>query len=116
MGSGCHDAFGANVIAHTHQVWYLGRGRCIGIRVGCFAGRATAVYAVPVPGHAHHAPAALAAAAKEVGLPGLVADTVPAAIAEIGKGADRARPPVVLVAGSLYLAGSVLQANGQDAG
>jgi len=81
-----------------------------------FAGRVTAVYAVPVPGHDHHAPAAIAAAAKEVGLPGLVADDVPAAIAEIGKAADRSRPPVVLAAGSLYLAGGTLQANGQDAG
>ncbi len=81
-----------------------------------FAGRATAVYGVPVPGHEHHPALALAAAAKEVGLPGLVADSAPAAIEAIAKGADRARPPVVLVAGSLNLAGGVLQANGQDAG
>ncbi len=82
-----------------------------------FAGRATAVYAVPVASHAHHAPADLARLAKETaGLPGVTAASVEAAIAEIARSSDRARPPVVLVAGSLYLAGGVLQANGQDAG
>ena len=81
-----------------------------------FAGRATAVYAVPVPGHAHHAPADLARLAKDNGLPGLAAAGIDAAIEEIAKGADRGRPPVVLVTGSLYLAGGVLQTNGQDAG
>ena len=81
-----------------------------------FAGRATAVYAVPVDGHAHHDPAALARLAKDTGLPSVAAASVEAAIAEIARSADRTRPPVVLVAGSLYLAGGVLVANGQDAG
>ena len=81
-----------------------------------FAGRATAVYAVPVPGHEHHSPDDIAARARDTGLPGETALNVEAAIAEIAKGADRARPPVVLVVGSLYLAGGVLLANGQDAG
>ena len=81
-----------------------------------FAGRATAVYPVPVPGHAHHDPADLVRLARETGLPGSAAADVPAALAAIAKSADRARPPVVLVAGSLYIAGGVLTANGQDAG
>ena len=81
-----------------------------------FAGRATAVYPVPVPGHAHHDPAELVRLARETGLPGSAAADVPAALAAIAKSADRSRPPVVLVAGSLYIAGGVLTANGQDAG
>ena len=77
-----------------------------------FAGRATAVYAVPVAGHDSHDPVALAGIAKDAGLPGLAAADVGDALAQIARGADRARPPVVLIAGSLYLAGEVLAANG----
>jgi dihydrofolate synthase/folylpolyglutamate synthase len=77
-----------------------------------FAGRATAIYAVPVPNHESHDPALLAGLAKEAGLPGIVAGDVADALAQIGRGADRARPPVILIAGSLYLAGEVLAANG----
>lgn len=78
-----------------------------------FAGRATAVYTVPIPGHAAHSPEELARTARETGLPGIVAADVGEALAAIAKGADRARPPVVLITGSLYLAGSVLAQNGQ---
>ena len=78
-----------------------------------FAGRVTAVYAVPIAGHAVHAPEVLVARAREAGLPGIVAADVAGALTAIARGADRARPPVVLVAGSLHLAGMVLAANGQ---
>ena len=54
----------------------------------------------------------LAGIAKDAGLPGLAAADVGDALAQIARGADRARPPVVLIAGSLYLAGEVLAANG----
>ena len=81
-----------------------------------FAGRATAVYTVPIEGHAGHPPEELARAAQEVGLPGQASADVASALAEIARSADRARPPVVLVAGSLYLAGTTLAANGQNAG
>ncbi len=77
-----------------------------------FAGRATAVYTVPVAEHEAHEPTALAAVAKDIGLPGIAATDVPDALAQIARGADRARPPVVLIAGSLYLAGEILRANG----
>lgn len=77
-----------------------------------FAGRATAVYAVPIPGHPCHPPALLAQQAKEIGLPGLTAASVAEALQMIANGADRARPPVVLITGSLYLAGQVLAENG----
>jgi dihydrofolate synthase / folylpolyglutamate synthase len=77
-----------------------------------FAGRATAVYAVPIADHAAYEPPALAGIAKDAGLPGLAAADVADALTQIARGADRARPPVVLIAGSLYLAGEVLAANG----
>lgn len=77
-----------------------------------FAGRATAVYTVPIAEHEAHDPTALAAIAKDAGLPGIATTGVADALAQIARGADRARPPVVLIAGSLYLAGEVLTANG----
>ncbi len=77
------------------------------------AGRAATIHAVPVPGHEHHAPAALAAAARAAGLTGRAADGVAPALGWIARHADRAQPPVVLVMGSLYLAGEVLAGNGQ---
>ena len=81
-----------------------------------FAGRATAVYTVPIAGHEAHDPVTLAAVARDAGLPGLPATDVADALAQIARGADRARPPVVLIAGSLYLAGEVLSANGYTPG
>lgn len=77
-----------------------------------FAGRVTAAYAIPIEGHDCHSPDALAATAKEAGLPGLTATSVADALTQIARGADRSRPPVVLIAGSLYLAGTVLAENG----
>ena len=76
-----------------------------------FGGRTATVHAVPVPGHDHHQPAALAAAARGAGLVGLAAEGPEQAIDWIGRHADRAQPPVVLVLGSLYLAGAVLALN-----
>lgn len=81
-----------------------------------FGNRAATLHAVPVPGHAHHPPADLAAAARGSGLAGMVASDVEAALGWIARHADRARPPIVLVMGSLYLAGEVLRANGQAPG
>ncbi len=78
-----------------------------------FAGRATAVYTVPIPGHASHPPEVLIARAREAGLPGIAAADVGEALTAIARGADRARPPTVLITGSLHLAGAVLAANGQ---
>lgn len=65
------------------------------------------VVAVPVPGHAHHAPADLAKAARSLGLTADVA-TDPAAALDL---LARSEPEAVLIAGSLYLAGTVLAAN-----
>ena len=84
--------------------------------LGAFRGRALTLHAIPVPDHEHHAPAALAATAREAGLNALTAENVEDALSWIARHADRARPPVVLIAGSLYLAGAVLKANRQEPG
>ncbi len=81
-----------------------------------FAGRATSVLGVPVPDHATHAPEAIATAARDVGLPAEPSPGLAEALAVIARAADRARPPVILVTGSLHLAGAALAANGQSAG
>ena len=78
-----------------------------------FRGRALTLHPVPVPGHDHHAPAGLAAAAKEAGLNASPAESVEDALAWIARYADRSHPPVVLIMGSLYLAGEMLRANDQ---
>ena len=65
------------------------------------------VVAVPVPGHAHHALADLARAARALGLTADVASDPAAALDLLA----RSEPEAVLIAGSLYLAGTVLAAN-----
>jgi len=76
-----------------------------------FSGRTATVHAVPVPGHAHHRPTALAAVARAAGLVGLSAADPVQALDWIARQADRAAPPIVLIAGSLYLAGEMLALN-----
>ena len=68
---------------------------------------------MPVPGHVHHSPEALAAAAREAGLNAMASSDVEEALHWIARHADRAQPPIVLILGSLYLAGDVLKRNGQ---
>jgi dihydrofolate synthase/folylpolyglutamate synthase len=78
-----------------------------------FRGRALTVHAIPVPDHEHHAPEALAAVAREAGMSAMVCAGAEDALRWIARHADRSRPPVVLIMGSLYLAGAALAANGQ---
>jgi len=78
-----------------------------------FRGRSLTVHTIPVPGHEHHSSEALAAAAREAGLPAMPAASVEDALKWIARHADREHPPVVLVMGSLYLAGEVLAPNGE---
>ncbi len=75
-----------------------------------FAGSAVRIHGVPVPGHAHHDARAIGDAARAAGLKAGAADDTAAALAAIGQGAGP--PPVVLIGGSLYLAGRALDANG----
>lgn len=81
-----------------------------------FRGRSVTFHTVPVEGHAHHAPATLAAMAREQGITALPARGVEDALGWIGRHADRAAPPIVLILGSLYLAGEILRKNGQAPG
>lgn len=81
-----------------------------------FSGRAAGVIAVPIPGHAHHAPDALAADAAACGLNAAPADGLMAALKAIAAAADPEKPPLVLITGSLHLAGHALALNGQSAG
>jgi dihydrofolate synthase/folylpolyglutamate synthase len=77
-----------------------------------FAGLARRVVAVPIPGQEKSFPPdAVADAARAVGIPAQSADDVEAALAAIGR-FGLAPPPRILIAGSLYLAGAVLAANG----
>ncbi len=78
-----------------------------------FAGRQATLHAVPVAGHDCHAPAELAQIARANGLHARTAAGVGDALGWIARHADAAAPPYVLVLGSLYLAGVVLEANGQ---
>jgi len=78
--------------------------------VACLAPIARSLTGVPVPGHGFHAPAHLAALAGAIGR---AAPDVPSALAAVAASADPAAPLAVLVCGSLYLAGIVLEANGQ---
>jgi dihydrofolate synthase/folylpolyglutamate synthase len=78
-----------------------------------FRGRSLTVHTIPVPDHEHHAPAELAAVARDAGLSAMTATGVADALGWIARHADRDRPPLVLIMGSLYLAGTVLAANGQ---
>lgn len=72
-----------------------------------FAESGARIHAVPVPGHACHDGATIAAAAARVGLVCDAAVDVPSALAAL----DRT-PATVLIAGSLYLAGQVLADSG----
>jgi len=67
---------------------------------------------VPVPGHPHHPTEVLAMMARTLGLSAGTAETPAEALQRIEGGGTANRAPVVLIAGSLYLAGRVLEANG----
>jgi dihydrofolate synthase / folylpolyglutamate synthase len=81
-----------------------------------FGRRSTTLHSVPVPGHDHYPPLDLAALGRSAGLTGRTEEDVASALSWIGRHADQAQPPIVLVMGSLYLAGEVLRANGQPPG
>jgi len=75
-----------------------------------FAGSGAHIHAVPVEGHAHHDPAAVIATAGEVDLSADAAPDARTALTTIA--AEKGEQPLVLIGGSLYLAGTVLAANG----
>ncbi len=71
-----------------------------------FKGIATHFTAVPVPGHPCHPPEDLATIARDLGMESNTAPDIETAL-------TRSTAPVTLFLVSLYLAGSVLKANGQ---
>jgi dihydrofolate synthase/folylpolyglutamate synthase len=78
-----------------------------------FRNRAITLHPIPVPGHAHHSPSALASVGREAAMSAVPAEDVESALGWIARHADRAEPPIVLILGSLYLAGEILRKNGQ---
>jgi dihydrofolate synthase/folylpolyglutamate synthase len=77
-----------------------------------FKGLAREIIAIPVAGdHAGRAPAEIVALARGLGCDSTEAASMEAALTGIA-GRDWPSPPRILVAGSLYLAGAVLAANG----
>jgi dihydrofolate synthase/folylpolyglutamate synthase len=77
-----------------------------------FAPIARSLTAVPVPGHPHHAPAVLARLASDRGVQTTgIASDLATALRLIAGRTDPGTPPVVLILGSLYLAGTALEAN-----
>ena len=111
---GGHNPAAAGVIADHFQ------GRPLRIVLGllankdasgvlkAFGGQDVTFHTVPVPGHEHYAPEALARMAGEAGFNATPAADVANALARIGSEGGTAP---VLVMGSLYLAGTVLKAN-----
>jgi len=74
------------------------------------AGLLDQVIAVPIPEEEGAAsPAFLAGAATDLGISGVLAKDVHTALETIASKANPERPPFVLIAGSLYLAGRVLR-------
>ncbi|MBH0014629.1 hypothetical protein I6F66_21520, partial [Pseudoalteromonas sp. NZS100_1] len=80
-----------------------------------FGGRIAHIHALPVPGHDHHPPERFAAVAARWGIGCTAHDDPQAAIAAIAQDAAQAQDaaPIILIAGSLYMAGEILRLNGQ---
>lgn len=78
------------------------------------ADRLASITAVPVPGHAHHAPEELANLGRRLGIPTVdTAGDVAGALAALATRIGPAKRSAVLILGSLYLAGTVLEANAE---
>ncbi|MBW6523641.1 bifunctional folylpolyglutamate synthase/dihydrofolate synthase [Sphingomonas sp. RHCKR47] len=72
------------------------------------------VIGVPVPDHASHAPDSLAQVAQELGIPvSTTADNVAEALTMAAPQPEGGSSPMILIAGSLYLAGEVLARNNE---
>jgi dihydrofolate synthase/folylpolyglutamate synthase len=77
-----------------------------------FTGLARRIMAVPIPQQDKSLPAeTIAEVARAVGIPAQASDDVASALSAIGR-FELAPPPRIVIAGSLYLAGEVLKANG----
>ena len=118
---GAHNPNAAQPVARALRT--LAKGRPVTLVLGMLANKDAEavigilspslghVVAIPVPGHAHHAPESLAAIARAFGKTADIAATPVDALDRIA--ASGTAPHLVLIAGSLYLAGEVLAANDQ---
>ena len=116
---GAHNPAAAKPLAKALR--RIARGRPVTLITGMLANKdapgvlrelaaqITHVIAVPVPGHAHHPPESLADIARSLGLAAATASSFDAAIATLDD-----VPHLVLIAGTLYLAGEVLAANDEQ--
>ncbi|KQR84043.1 bifunctional folylpolyglutamate synthase/dihydrofolate synthase [Sphingomonas sp. Leaf343] len=114
---GAHNPSAAAPVARALRT--IARGRPVTLVLGMLANKDAAdvlrllspsvahVVAVPVAGHAHHVPRDLAGVAVRFGLEVTTAMTLEEALSHVRQ------PAPVLIAGSLYLAGEALAANGE---
>jgi dihydrofolate synthase/folylpolyglutamate synthase len=122
LDGGHNASAGAAIAAALPRLTGIGAGRRLTVVLGMLANKDAAGFlapfaatidtlvALPVPGHAHHTPAALGAVAAALGIPHhRCAGSIGEAIAQLA--AASPPPSTVLIAGSLYLAGEVLKAN-----
>lgn len=118
---GGHNPAAGNAIAHSlgatgegpvHVVLGMLSNKDAAGLLAPIAPRIASLMAVPVPDHEHHAPADLAASAAALKIG--ETSTAPDVAAALRKLGNKSRQPLtVLILGSLYLAGAVLDANGQ---
>lgn len=119
---GGHNPHAARALARELAAWKKADGKPIYLLTGmieskdpkgflkALAPHVTAAWCAPVPGdHAFIPPGRLAGLARDGGLRATTKPSLDAAIAAIA----RRRPGHVLIAGSLYLAGAVLKAEGR---
>jgi dihydrofolate synthase/folylpolyglutamate synthase len=112
---GAHNPSAAKPVARALRT--IAKGRPVTLVLGMLANKDAAaalrllapsvaqVIGVPVNGHAHHSPEWLADQAAAFGLPAATATTPQSALSQV------AGAGLVLIAGSLYLAGEALAAN-----
>jgi len=79
--------------------------------LNCFSGLARHLFALPISGETSRKPEEIVAAAERAGLHAEAATNIQDALKKIAV-LQMEAPPRVLIAGSLYLAGEVLSANG----
>lgn len=119
---GCHNPASARIVAEQIET-LLGSGTQLHIVTGILANKDAAgilepffkrqaiFHAVPIPGHAHHESGILADLLEAEGKEAKASDSVPNAMRVIAS--EATGNSAILVLGSLYLAGTVLKANGQ---
>lgn len=119
---GGHNPAAADAVADTIE--RVAHGRGVHLVLGMlsnkdaegllapFAPLSASMTAVPVPGHACHPTAELVEVAHRLGITDTAsANDVPTALRMLAARVASDAPPLVLVLGSLYLAGTVLEAN-----